>query len=67
MSLSPGVTPKALSWEGIGLSERDVVVIQEIEPKVRFPDTTGFIYICEVALKLLLNFVSYNETLVQLS
>ena len=35
-SLSPGVTPKALSWEGIGLSGRDVVVIQEIEPKVRF-------------------------------
>ena len=67
MSLSPGVTPKVLSWEGIGLSERDVVGLQEIEPKVRFPDTTGFIYIYEVALKLLSNLVSYNETLVQLS
>ena len=32
-----------LSW--IGLSERDVVGLQEIEPKVRFPGTTGFIYI----------------------
>ena len=67
MSLSPGVTPKALNWEGIGLSERDVVGLQEIEPKVRFPDTTGFIYMYEAALKLLLNFVSYNETLVQRS
>ena len=67
MSLSPGVTPKALSWEGIGLSERDVVGLQEIKPKVRFPDTTGFIYIYEAALKLRSNSVSYNETLVQLS
>ena len=54
-----------LSW--IGLSGRSVVGLQEIEPKVRFPDTTGFIYIYEVALKLLLKLVSYNETLVQLS
>ena len=58
MSLSPGVTPKALSWEGIGLSGQDVVVLQEIEPKIRFPSTTGFIYIYEPALKLLLKFVS---------
>ena len=35
-SLSPRVTPKALSRKGIGRSERDVVVIQEIKPKVRF-------------------------------
>ena len=44
-SLSPGATPKALSLRGIGRSEREVVGLQEIEPKVRFPDTTGFIYI----------------------
>ena len=61
-SLSPRVTPKALSWEGIGQSERDVVVLQEIEPKVRFPSTTEFIYIYEAALKLPLNLVSYIKT-----
>ena len=66
-SLSPGVTPKALSWEGIGLSGRYVVVLQEIEPKVRFPNTIEFIYIIEDTLKLLLNSESINETLVQLS
>ena len=65
-SLSPGVTPKALSWEEIGRSERDVVVLQEIEPKVRFSDTTEFIYIYAAALKLRSNSVSYNETLVRL-
>ena len=58
---------KGTQLRGIGLRERSVVGLQEIEPKVRFPDTTGFIYIYEVALKLLLNLVSYNETLVQLS
>ena len=66
-SLSPRVTPKALSWKGIGLSERDVVVLQEIEPKVRFLSTTEFIYIIEDTLKLLLNSEPINETLVQLS
>ena len=54
-SLSPGIVPKALSWEGISLSGRKVVVIQEIEPKVRFPGSTRFVYILEVALKLLSN------------
>ena len=54
-SLSPGVTPKALSLRGIGLRRRDVVVLQEIEPKVCFPSTTEFIYIIEDTLKLLLN------------
>ena len=67
MSLSPGVTPKVLSWEGIGLSGWDVVVLQEIEPKVCFPSTTGFIYIIEDTLKLLSNSELINETLVQLS
>ena len=54
-SLSPGVAPKALSWEGIGLSVQWVVRLQEIEPKVRFPSLTRFIYIIEDTLKLLLN------------
>ena len=58
---------KGTQLRGVGLSERSVVGLQEIEPKVRFPDTTGFIYIYEAALKLLLNLILYNETLVQLS
>ena len=41
MSLSPGVTSKGTQLRGIGLSERDVVVIQEIEPKVRFLKLQG--------------------------
>ena len=40
-SLSLGVTPKVLSLGGIGLSEQKVVVIQEIEPKVRFLKLQG--------------------------
>ena len=36
MSLSPGVHSKGTQLRGIGWSERDVVVLQEIEPKVRF-------------------------------
>ena len=36
---------KGTQLRGIGLSERKVVGLQEIEPKVHFPDTTGFIYI----------------------
>ena len=55
MSLSPGATPKALSWEGIGLSGRYVVVLQEIEPKVRFLILQGVYTFMEVALKLLSN------------
>ena len=58
---------KGTQLKGIGRSGRYVVGLQEIKPKVRFPDTTRFIYMYEVALKLLLNPVSYNETLVQLS
>ena len=46
---------KGTQLRGIGQSEQDVVGLQEIEPKVRFPSTTRFIYIIEVALKLLLN------------
>ena len=58
---------KGAQLRRIGRSEQKVVGLQEIEPKVRFPDTTVFIYMYEAALKLLLNLVSYNETLVQLS
>ena len=58
---------KGTQLRGIGRSERWVVGLQEIEPKVRFPSTTRFTYIYEAALKLLLNLVSYIETLVQLS
>ena len=58
---------KGTQLRGIGLSERKVVGLQEIEPKVRFLILQGFIYMYEAALKLLLNLVSYNETLVQLS
>ena len=36
---------KGTQLRGIGRSEQDVVVLQEIEPKVCFPSTTGFIYI----------------------
>ena len=59
MSLSPGVTPKVLSQEGIGRSERDVVVLQEIEPKVRFLILRGLYTYMGTALKLPLNLVSY--------
>ena len=59
MSLSPGVTPKALSWKGSGLSELDVVVLQEIEPKVRFLKLQGLYTYMGTALKLPLNLVSY--------
>ena len=58
-SLSPGVTPKALSLRGIGLSGRDVVVLQEIEPKVRFLILQGLYTYMGIALKLPLNLVSY--------
>ena len=58
---------KGTQLRQVGRSDRKVVGLQDIEPKVRYPDTTGFIYIWEAALKLLSNFVSYNETLVQLS
>ena len=40
-SLSPGVTPKALSLRGVGRSDRKVVGLQEIEPKVRFLKLQG--------------------------
>ena len=40
---------------GIGLSEREVVVIQGIEPKVRFLILWGLYTFMEVALKLLLD------------
>ena len=55
MSLCPGVTPKAHSLAGIGLRDREVVVIQEIEPKVRFLVLQGLYTFVEVALKLLSN------------
>ena len=58
-SLSPGVTPKALSREGIGRSGRYVVVLQEIEPKVRFLILRGLYTNMGTALKLPLNLVSY--------
>ena len=66
-SLSPGVYSKGTQLRGIGWSGRDVVVLQEIEPKVRFLILRGLYTYKRTALKLLLNFVSYNETLVQLS
>ena len=45
---------RGISWSG-----RYVVVLQEIEPKVRFLILRGF-YTCKrTALKLLLNLVSY--------
>ena len=59
MSLSLGATPKALSWEGIGQSEQDVVVLQEIKPKVRFLILQGLYTNMGIALKLPLNLVSY--------
>ena len=65
-SLSPGVTPKALSWEGIGQSEQYVVGLQEIEPKVRFPPT-GFRFIIEDTLKLLLKHWNPSMTILGLT
>ena len=59
MSLSPGVTPRALSQKGISRSGRDVVVLQEIEPKVRFLILWGLYTHIGTALKLPLNLVSY--------
>ena len=61
-SYSKGTQLRGISW-----SERKVVGLQEIEPKVRFLILQGLYTQYEVALKLLLNLVSYNETLVQLS
>ena len=58
-SLSPGATPKALSRKGIGRSGRDVVVLQEIEPKVRFLILRGLYTNMGTALKLPLSLVSY--------
>ena len=40
---------------GIGLKKRNVVVVQEIEPKVRFLKLQGLYTFTEVALKLLSN------------
>ena len=40
-SLSPGVYSKGTQLNGISWSERDVVVLQEIEPKVRFLELQG--------------------------
>ena len=63
MSPSPGVTPKAPSLEGIGLSGQYVVVLQELKPKVCFPSTTWFIYIREDTFKLLLKHRNPNTTI----
>ena len=40
-SLSPGAISKGTQLRGIGQSERDVVGLQEIEPKVRFLELQG--------------------------
>ena len=66
-SLCPGVTPKAHSRVEVGQRMQVVVVIQEIEPKVRFLILRGLYTYMGTALKLPLNLVSYNETLVQRS
>ena len=58
-SLSPGVYSKGTQLKGIGRSERDVVVLQEIEPKVRFLIPQGLYTNMGTALKLPLNLVSY--------
>ena len=58
---------KGTQLRGIGRSERDVVVIQEIKPKVHFLILQGLYTHMGTALKLPLNLVLYNETLVQLS
>ena len=58
---------KGTQLRGIGRSGRDVVVLQEIEPKVLFLILQGLYTYMGIALKLPLNLVSYNETLVQRS
>ena len=58
-SLSPGVYSKGTQLRGIGRSEQDVVVLQEIEPKVRFLILWGLYTYKGSALKLPLNTVSY--------
>ena len=59
MSPSPGVYSKGTQLRGIGLSERYVVVLQEIEPKVRFLILRSLYTYMGTALKLPLNLVSY--------
>ena len=58
---------KGTQLRGIGRSERDVVGLQEIEPRVRFLILQCFMYMYAAALKLRSNSVSYKETLVQRS
>ena len=58
---------KGTQLREIGRSGQYVVVLQEIEPKVHFPSPTRFIYIVEVALKLLLKHGNPNTTILGLT
>ena len=58
---------KGTQLRGFGQSGRDVVLLQDIEPKVLFLILRGLYTYMGTALKLPLNLVSYNKTLGQLS